>query len=292
MANEAPAFQLYVKDFLSDPFVDVMTPEELGGYFRLILIAWQQSNPGYLPGDDRLLADWSKLKHRWKACRTAILRCFKELPDGRIYQKRMVEIAAEMAARRRDRVEAGRAGGRAKWAVLSGQVIETPPTGPSNAIGLLVAKPSSSSASASSSASDSGSDPRSSGSETLPGAASPRAPALFDPGPPRLRFDFDRLYDGYPRKKGKAEGMKACAKLIRTQADYDLAETAIAALATRVRVGQQDPDYVPYFSSFINQRRWLDEPDQVKPLALVNGRSEPAPAPEYHPPWLPKDSHE
>lgn len=94
---KSPAFQLYAGDFMSDPNVDAMEPEELGGYFRLLLVAWQQDEPGYLPNDEAMLARWSRLGARWKECGPAILRCWRTAVDGRLFQKRMVEVAAEQA---------------------------------------------------------------------------------------------------------------------------------------------------------------------------------------------------
>jgi uncharacterized protein YdaU (DUF1376 family) len=105
--EKAPAFQLYARDFLADPLVDAMEPEELGGYFRLLLIAWQQDDPGFLPNETPRLASWSKLGRRWKKHGPAIMACFRIATDGRIYQKRMVQVAADLrptASSRRRRV--------------------------------------------------------------------------------------------------------------------------------------------------------------------------------------------
>jgi uncharacterized protein YdaU (DUF1376 family) len=112
--SKAPAFQLYASDFMADPLVDAMTPEELGGYFRLLLVAWQQEDPGHLPNDESLLAAWSRLRERWEACRTAILRCFRAADDGRLYQKRMVSVAADQAVYREKQRQKGLASAAAR----------------------------------------------------------------------------------------------------------------------------------------------------------------------------------
>ncbi len=113
---KAPAFQLYARDFLADPLVDAMTPEQLGGYFRLLLVAWQQDEPGHLPDDDALLAGWSRLGKRWKACSAPIRRCFRKADDGRLFQKRMVEVAFDQEFYRKQQSEAGKRGNAKRWA--------------------------------------------------------------------------------------------------------------------------------------------------------------------------------
>jgi uncharacterized protein YdaU (DUF1376 family) len=113
--DKAPAFQLYARDFLADPLVDAMEPEELGGYFRLLLIAWQQQDRGYLPNDTEQLARWSKLGRRWKKHGPVILACFRSESGGaRIYQKRMVQVAADLRTYREQQAARGRASGEAR----------------------------------------------------------------------------------------------------------------------------------------------------------------------------------
>lgn len=112
--TKAPAFQLYASDFMGDPLVDIMSPEALGGYFRLLLVAWQQDDPGYLPNDTEMLSAWSRLGERWDACSKAILRCFRTAPDGRLFQKRMVEVAREQAEYREQQRLKGVASGEAR----------------------------------------------------------------------------------------------------------------------------------------------------------------------------------
>ncbi len=112
--SKAPAFQLYAADFMADPLVDAMSPEELGGYFRLLLVAWQQPSPGYLPADEYLLAAWSRLGTRWKKCGAAIMRCFRQTGDGRVFQKRMVEVAANQGEYRETQRQKGIASANAR----------------------------------------------------------------------------------------------------------------------------------------------------------------------------------
>ncbi len=75
------------------------------------------------------------------------------------------------------------------------------------------------------------------------------------------RFDFGVPYASYPRKKGKHEGMKACAELIRTQADFELLQRAVLAFAAEQKRLGTPPDKIPYWSTFVNERRWEDFAD-------------------------------
>jgi len=81
------------------------------------------------------------------------------------------------------------------------------------------------------------------------------------PAEPEFKFDFDALYELYPRKRGKAQGLRACKRQIRTQEEYDRCREAIAALIAEKR----DPQYTPYFSTFISQRRFEDSAETARP---------------------------
>lgn len=88
--DRLPSFQFYPRDFIASTAVDSMSPEELGGYIRLLCHAWMQERPGWLPDDDPLLARLSRLGERWPECRSAIRRAFIER-DGCLVQLRMTE---------------------------------------------------------------------------------------------------------------------------------------------------------------------------------------------------------
>ncbi len=109
---------------MSDPLVDIMTPEELGGYFRLLLVSWQQDEPGYLPNDPAMLASWSRLGAKWGKAGPAILRCFRVADDGRLYQKRMVQVAANAAEYREKQRVKGVASAAARNANRGSTVVQ------------------------------------------------------------------------------------------------------------------------------------------------------------------------
>ena len=88
------------------------------------------------------------------------------------------------------------------------------------------------------------------------------------------RFDFEALYGRYPRKRGKAAGMKLCAKQIRTQADYEALFRAVDAY-TRECAGK-DAQYVMHWSRFMATWRDYLEPATAAPS--------PQPVQRYKPP--------
>jgi len=77
-------------------------------------------------------------------------------------------------------------------------------------------------------------------------------------GSAKPRFDLDAVYDLYPRKEGKADGMKAARKLITTQEQYDRLVTAVKTYAA-TKAGS-DPKFLLLWSTFVNGR-WEDYAD-------------------------------
>lgn len=75
---------------------------------------------------------------------------------------------------------------------------------------------------------------------------------------------FDKWYDAYPRKVGKADARKAFAKVIKT---VPLA-TLIEAVENQ-KQGEQwrDPKYIPHPATWLNREGWEDEVIPAKPTA-------------------------
>jgi hypothetical protein len=78
---------------------------------------------------------------------------------------------------------------------------------------------------------------------------------------PSERFDLVALYVSYPRKVGKAAGLKRLAGLVKTEADYEAVKAGIARLVADVRARGTAPEYIPHFSTWVNGRRWEDSAD-------------------------------
>ena len=73
-----------------------------------------------------------------------------------------------------------------------------------------------------------------------------------------LDRSFDKFWLIYPRKEGKQDARKAFAKL---KPDDDLLNTMLEAVQKQKQSDQwSDPRYIPHPATWLNGRRWEDEP--------------------------------
>lgn len=81
-----------------------------------------------------------------------------------------------------------------------------------------------------------------------------------------MKFDLERLYQLYPRKIGKTVGMKKAVRDVKSEQDYADLEAAIRRFTAHLRASGTEPQYIPYFQTFMTSwRDWLDpETGQVK----------------------------
>ena len=70
------------------------------------------------------------------------------------------------------------------------------------------------------------------------------------------KFDFEAVYQLYPLKRGKKNGLEKCRKLIKTQEGFDAFRAAVETMAKTWQ--GQGTQYCPHFSTFVNQEMWLD----------------------------------
>lgn len=78
---------------------------------------------------------------------------------------------------------------------------------------------------------------------------------------------FDRFWQAYPKKKAKAKARQAWVKL---KPDMELCKIMAAALDQQKRSEtwkREDGRFIPYPATWLNQRRWEDEPDKAAPAA-------------------------
>lgn len=84
---------------------------------------------------------------------------------------------------------------------------------------------------------------------------------LAQPGAERLsKFPmehFEGVYKLYPRKQGKAKGLKAAQSKVRTVADFQALTSAVATM--RDAWAGHDTKFCPHWSTFIGQERWRDD---------------------------------
>jgi hypothetical protein len=72
-------------------------------------------------------------------------------------------------------------------------------------------------------------------------------------------FDFEKLYNDYPRKKGKSRGLKICSKEIKTADDYSALALAITNYKADLVKEKTKPNFVKHFSTFMGEwRDWIE----------------------------------
>jgi len=74
-------------------------------------------------------------------------------------------------------------------------------------------------------------------------------------------FDFESVYQHYPRKSGKSEGMVRLSEIITSQADFDLFSKAVLNYAKDCELNKTPEGFVKQFSSFVGTKkiqRWRD----------------------------------
>src|SRR5215471_17074959 len=105
ISGKLPWFPFYPADFITDPKVMAMSLEEVGVYFCLLFIAWNEEPPGTLPDCDETIARFIRESlDTWLKMKPRVTAAFK-LVDGRWHQKRMMAEALKIqeitCARRR-----------------------------------------------------------------------------------------------------------------------------------------------------------------------------------------------
>lgn len=100
-------------------------------------------------------------------------------------------------------------------------------------------------------------------------------------GPTRPKFDFEEIYQLYPRHEGKSEGLKRCKKEIKTPEDFDLLKTAVTRYRTHVAKKKTEPEFIKLFSTFMTS--WRDCLDQD--FGSVSIKAPPSPPDPLEPEW-------
>lgn len=74
------------------------------------------------------------------------------------------------------------------------------------------------------------------------------------------KFDLEAAYKLYPKKMGKARGMKKLVRDIQTKEQYDSFVSAILKFTNYHRKKGTEEAYFPHFCTFVNNwEDWLDE---------------------------------
>ena len=89
-------------------------------------------------------------------------------------------------------------------------------------------------------------------------------------------FDFEKVYEGYPRKEGKTDGMKKCHSDIKSQIEYEDLIKAVAKYAKTCREERREKKYIKQFSTFMSTwRDWIPKIEEKKELPKPDPWLEP-----------------
>jgi uncharacterized protein YdaU (DUF1376 family) len=238
--NKSPKADVWMPFYIADYLKDTMhlTTEQHGAYVLLIMAAW--TSGGRLPDDNRQLAAITRMSgFSWKKSVETLAQFF-EVSDGFWTHERVVRERQKADRISETRSEAGQRGGRPPKANAKANAAqnETPSQSPS---------PEEDSASIDALMSDLD-------DEIFASPPAPKPPVIAKPKGPT---PFDRFWGAYPRKIAKGAAEKAFATAAKA-ADVDVLVAAAQQLAARMT----DPKYTPHAATWLNQKRWLDEPEQ------------------------------
>lgn len=90
-SNKSPAFQFYVRDWISDPEITLMEWDARAMHLHLMCIAWIQDDACALPNNDQILMRWLSLNNEQDWLERLKPQIFSawELEDGKWVQKRL-----------------------------------------------------------------------------------------------------------------------------------------------------------------------------------------------------------
>lgn len=98
----------------------------------------------------------------------------------------------------------------------------------------------------------------------------------------KSEFDFEAIYNLYPKKEGKTKGIEFCQKNIKTKEDYDLLLKAVTRYSKNCRTERTEKKFIKLFSSFMSV--WkdyaYDDPVPIKYTPVVSVMPQPE---EPHP---------
>jgi hypothetical protein len=240
--------------------------------------AWHQVPAGSLPKDDATLCNLAGLGRdlkTWKRIKPVALHGFQECTDGRLYHLLLCNMASNAATekhRYEDRKE------RDRLRKKNGSTEGNPPDIPPNSRGI----PAEGMGNSSGNGVNSSGIPRRNAVEGEGEEKESKPPYTPPPQNSASPADgkklpdapgFEAFWAAYPRKVAKHAARQAYVRALR-------AASAVVISAGLQRQRWPDKNYVPHPATWLNQRRWTDDPAEVSPppsarisnlLKLING---------------------
>lgn len=229
-----PWFKLYIADW--NMATSVMTLEEQGAYMRLLTLQWRDEKISTEPKRvARALG--VTLDHYQQELEPMVLSHFPDGVNPRL--KREWIVADEISEQAADNGRKGANktnGGRRNSADPSAEIPPRRKSG--NRVGEKSASQRSETEKANTSA-----------------------------------FDLELVYQHYPRKKGKSKGLEKLEQLIKNQADFDRLMCGVIAFAQEQARDRTELKFIPYFSTWVSDKVWLDYAEKSPASGPLSGES-------------------
>lgn len=112
-----------------------------------------------------------------------------------------------------------------------------------------------------------------SNSNTNGATASLRVPKddFKSPNDGRFQKEFENLWKSYPKKKGKDSALKAYIRARRSGTAKETIEKALQAFNEEIQLKRTAMQYIPYGSTWFNQKRWEDDYETRKTFEPPTG---------------------
>ena len=248
--NRPPAFQFYVKDWLTSRKIAVMDLSQVGAY-SFLLAACCDSDDCSLPDDDKTLSALSRMGEQWCTDASAPVRaCFIPHPKhpGHLTNERLLAEFKSLQKFRRDKQRAGHAGG-VKSGLSRRQISEKDTEADlKHTFDFASSKPQAKRTSSSSSSSSILKNKTKTSSE--------RAESDLLNG---HRSSFEVFWTHYPKKRNKGAAEKVWAKLQPDPALLTVMIGKIEQAKQTVDWQKSKGQYIPYPATWLNAKGWEDE---------------------------------
>lgn len=216
----SPAFQFYWSDFING--TSAMTPEEVGGYIRLLCYQWDN---GYIPDDDKAISAITRCQSEAIA---SIRVKFGLCPDGFLRNGRLESVRHAQMQFRAKQAENGKKGGK--------RTQNKPKPIPKTKPPLLPDEPQ-----------------RGGQNQAL---CTPTSSSKEEEG--SRRESAELIYKKYPRKVGKPEAIKALVSALATTPAETITRSLDDWIAKWTADGTE-PNFIPYPATWIRRKPWDDE---------------------------------